>query len=114
MFSESNMHEIQNKGLQVEKVEKQIQRFETGFSAINITAAATIEKGILRCDDKEALKYAKLFDKKKKRKKLVKFVPASGAATRMFKMLFTLLEEYDGTEESYAKHFSEKGLHTPK
>jgi hypothetical protein len=108
------MHEIQNKGLQVEKVEKQIQRFETGFSAINITAAATIEKGILRCDDKEALKYAKLFDKKKKRKKLVKFVPASGAATRMFKMLFTLLEEYDGTEESYAKHFSEKGLHTPK
>ena len=113
MFTDSQILEIQNIGLQVDKVEKQIERFKTGFPNINITAPAIIGNGILRVDDKEANKFAKLFDKKKKRKKIVKFVPASGAATRMFKMLFTLLEKYDGTEASYAKLFSEKGLHTP-
>ena len=113
MFTDSQILEIQNKGLQVEKVEKQIERFKTGFSTINIIAPATLNKGILRYEEKEALKFAKLFDKKKKRRKLVKFVPASGAATRMFKMLFTLLEKYDGSNESYKKLFSEKGLHTP-
>ncbi len=113
MFTDSQILEIKNYGLQVETVEKQIERFKIGFPTINITATATIGNGIIQCDEKEALKYAKLFDKKKKRKKIVKFVPASGAATRMFKMLYTMLETYDSSEESYKKLFSNKGLHTP-
>lgn len=113
MFTDAQILEIRNYGLQLETVEKQIERFKTGFPVINITATATLGNGILSCEEKEALKYAKLFDKKKKRKKIVKFVPASGAATRMFKMLYTMLETYDGTEESYVKLFSKKGMHTP-
>ena len=113
MLTQSQISEIQNKDIAVEKVEKQLQRFATGFPPMNITAPATLGNGILCFDDKEAAKYAKLYDKKKKYKSIVKFVPASGAATRMFKMLFTILETYDGSQESYDKLFAKKGLHTP-
>ncbi|MCQ2607275.1 MAG: DUF4301 family protein [Bacteroidales bacterium] len=114
MFSESNLHEIQFHGLTLEQVEKQIKRFETGFSPMNIVAPATLECGIKHFEDDEIADFAKLYEKKKRHKKMVKFVPASGAASRMFKMLFTLLNEYDGSEESYNKFFTKTGLHTPK
>lgn len=114
MLAQSQITEIQNKDIAVERVEKQLERFTKGFPPMNITAPATLGNGILRFDAKEAAKYAKLYDKKKKYKTIVKFVPASGAATRMFKMLFTILEKYDASEESYNALFAPKGLHTPQ
>lgn len=113
MLTQSQILEIQNKDIAVERVEKQLQRFENGFPPMNITAPAVLGNGILRFDDKDAAKYAKLYDKKKKHKSIVKFVPASGAATRMFKMLFTILETYDGSQESYNALFAKKELHSP-
>jgi hypothetical protein len=113
MFTDSQLLEIQNKGLQPEEVEKQISRFEKGFSPIDITEAATPKHGIIQLQKKEAQKYIKLFDKKKKKKSLMKFTPASGAASRMFKTLFTVLEEYDGSEDSYKKLFSDNSSHSP-
>lgn len=114
MFSESNLHEIQFRGLQLEQVEKQIKRFETGFTPLNIVAPATLENGIKHYEDDEIADFAKLYDKKKRHKSIVKFVPASGAASRMFKMLFSLMNEYDGSDESYKKLFSKTGLHSAK
>ncbi|MCQ2959971.1 MAG: DUF4301 family protein [Bacteroidales bacterium] len=114
MFSESNLHEIQSRGLQAEQVEKQIKRFENGFEPMNIVAPATLEKGIKHYEEDEIADFAKLYEKKKKKKKIVKFIPASGAASRMFKMLFGLLNEYDGSEESYKNLFTKTGLHSPK
>jgi hypothetical protein len=69
MFTDSQILEIKNYGLQVETVEKQIERFKIGFPTINITATATIGNGIIQCDEKEALKYAKLLIKKRNVKK---------------------------------------------
>ncbi len=114
MFSESNLHEIQFHGLSLEQVEKQIKRFETGFSPMNIVSPATLEHGIKKYEEDEIVDFAKLYERKKRHKKVVKFVPASGAASRMFKMLFTLLNEYDGSEESYKKFFTKTGLHSPQ
>ncbi|MDR1761924.1 MAG: DUF4301 family protein [Bacteroidales bacterium] len=113
MLTPAQILEIQNKEIAIEQVEKQLQRFTTGFPPMKITAPAILGNGILHFDEKEAAKYAKLYDKKKKYKSIVKFVPASGAATRMFKMLFTILETYDGSQESYDALFTKKGLHTP-
>ena len=111
MFSEKDILEIQFRGLQLEQVEKQIKRFETGFVPLNIVAPATIEHGIKSFDKDKIEDFAKLYDKKKKHKKIVKFIPASGAASRMFKMLFGIMNEYDGSDESYQKIFSKTGLH---
>ena len=114
MFTESNLLEIQNRGLQIDQDEKQLKRFETGFLPLNIVAPTTLERGIKHFTDDEIADFAKLYDKKKKHKQIVKFIPASGAASRMFKMLFGLLNDYDGSEESYKKLFSKDGLHSAK
>ena len=105
MFSESNLHEIQFRGMTPEQIEEQLKRFETGFTPLNIVAPAILDKGIKPFDDEEIADFAKLYDKKRKKKSIVNFVPASGAASRMFKMLYGLMSDYDGSDESYKKIF---------
>ncbi len=114
MLTESNLQEIHSHGLSEEQIEKQLKRFEAGFAPLNIVAPATLEKGIKHFEDKQIADFAKKYDRKKRKKNIVKFIPASGAASRMFKMLFGLLNEYDGSEESYKKFFTQTGLHSPQ
>ncbi len=114
MFSESNLHEIQFRGMTSEQIEEQLKRFETGFTPLNIVAPAILDKGIKQFNNEDIAAFAKLYDKKKKRKSIVKFVPASGAASRMFKMLYELMNNYNGSEESFKKLFSASGMYSPK
>ena len=53
MFSDSQMLEISTYGLNIESVEKQIERFKTGFPTIHITQTATKDNGILHFDEKK-------------------------------------------------------------
>ncbi len=114
MFSESKLHEIQFRGMTSEQIEEQLKRFETGFTPLNIVAPAILDKGIKQFNNEDIAAFAKLYDKKKKRKSIVKFVPASGAASRMFKMLYELMNNYNGSEESFKKLFSASGMYSPK
>ena len=61
MFSDSQKIEIQNKGIQLERVEKQIERFKTGFAALNIIAPATYAKGILKIEESDDKKKLTVF-----------------------------------------------------
>ena len=66
---------------------EQIERFKEGFPSLNIVAAATVGRGIVRLDEKqlkEAYDYCDTAEVAGK----CKFVPASGAASRMFKDVF--------------------------
>ena len=67
--------------------EEQIRRFETGFPWLDIVAAATPEKGIQVLSEAEAKDAADYYEKASVKGKC-KFVPASGAASRMFKDMF--------------------------
>lgn len=93
-FTEKDSVQIENNGLTLAKVQSQLQMFETGLPFVNLNAAATIGHGVVRCSDSEKKHYIDYFDKKKNRISIAKFVPASGAATRMFKTLFRFIEEY--------------------
>lgn len=66
---------------------EQIERFKEGFPSLNIVAAATIGRGIVKLDDRQ-LKEAEDYCDKAKVAGKCKFVPASGAASRMFKDVF--------------------------
>lgn len=75
-----------------QKIEAQVERFKRGFSWLDIVAAATPGNGIEILDEKgqkEAADYLSAADVKGK----CKFVPASGAASRMFKDIFAGMEE---------------------
>ena len=113
-FSEKDIKQIESKGLTVESVNKQLHTFQSGLPFSNLVAAATIDNGVLRLNVSEIDKLIALFDAKKDQFDIIKFVPASGAATRMFKFLFQFLEEYDPAVEtinSYMNTRDDKSLH---
>ena len=99
-LTNKDLKHIEKKGLTPEKVERQIEIFKNGLPFSNLVAAATIGDGILRLDEAKTKKYISLFEKKKNEISVIKFVPASGAATRMFKFLFAFLDDYDPEKES--------------
>ena len=98
MFNQQDIRQIEERGSSVEEVGKQIERFRKGFPWMNIVGAATPSRGIVVLDEKgedEAIAYA---DSAKVDGK-VKFVPASGAASRMFKDIFAGLEILDSGQD---------------
>ena len=100
MFSDKDLQQIEGKGLTVDKVNQQIDTFKNGVSFLNLKEAANIDSGILKLSEEDKAVYIKQFETKTEDLAIVKFVPASGAATRMFKFLFQFLEEYDSEKES--------------
>ncbi len=99
-FTDKDIEQIKGKGLAVEKVNAQIHLFKKGVPFVNLKSAATTKKGILSLNKEEIHQYISFFDSNRDAVTMVKFVPASGAATRMFKTLFTFLKEYKPKTES--------------
>ncbi|MBQ0786717.1 MAG: DUF4301 family protein [Oceanihabitans sp.] len=99
-FTEKDIQQIKSKNLTAKKVNAQIQLFKTGVPFVNLKDAANIGNGILKFSETEKKEAIAFFEKKRNHKTMLKFVPASGAATRMFKFLFQFIQEYDGDEES--------------
>ena len=86
MLSEHLKAQIDARGISAETFETQLKNFETGFPYLTIEAAATPAKGIKVLSEDEQAKYIAAADSYAGN--VCKFVPASGAATRMFKDLF--------------------------
>ena len=92
MLSADDYKQIEQKGIKPEVVERQLKRFEQGFDYLEIVASASVRRGIFTLDDDSKSRYISLWDKcLAANPDVVKFVPASGAASRMFKDLFEFL-----------------------
>lgn len=104
MFSQQDLEQLEAKGISVAKAEQQLDYFHTGFPALDIVAPASVKHGILAPAKKEQEEYIRIWeDYLKEDHKILKFVPASGAASRMFKNLFQYLE--DGEETAFIQEF---------
>lgn len=99
-FTSEDLKQIEAKGLTVKKVEKQIGLFKTGIPFVNLKSAATIGNGIVKLTNKQKAHYINVFKNKRNQINFVKFVPASGAATRMFKFLFNFLNNFNPEQDS--------------
>lgn len=93
-FTENDIQQIEDKGLTLAQVQSQLELFETGVPFVNLSSAATINNGIVKCSETEKKHYIHYFNAKRNDISIAKFVPASGAATRMFKTLFRFIDEY--------------------
>ncbi len=100
MISTSELQSLADKGISAKKVNQQLATFKEGIPFVNLKHAAVINNGILKCTEDEISNYITIFDGAKEKLNLLKFVPASGAASRMFKALFNFLEDYDFNKES--------------
>ncbi|MBP5687729.1 MAG: DUF4301 family protein [Muribaculaceae bacterium] len=89
MLTEKDQQLIENKGITAEMIEKQIKRFESGFPQLRIHSVAKVGNGIMRLGQKDINHYIKLWRQSQQESVTIeKFVPASGAASRMFKNMF--------------------------
>ena len=99
MFTPSDLAQLQARGISEEKALKQLQSFATGFPELDIVSAASIGNGVLNPTEEEIDAYVKAWqDYLNKGHTVLKFVPASGAASRMFKDLFEYLETGERTK----------------
>lgn len=94
----NDKEQLKNLNISPEQVEKQVNQFKTGFPYSELIAPATIGNGIIRFDDTEVQELIKQFDEDKQYYDILKFIPASGAASRMFKNIYSFVEEYKGKD----------------
>jgi len=87
-------------GVSSEKLANELEIFHDGISKIVLDRPATLNDGIVPLEEAEATFYEHFFENRKAGLKLKKFVPASGAASRMFKFLSEFLNEYNPAKES--------------
>ena len=99
MFKKEDVAEIEKRGLSVELVENQIKHFEQGFPFVNLDRPASLNDGIESFTTQGAKKLFSDYDEQISGRKIMKFVPSSGAATRMFKDLFYFQENFTSSSD---------------
>ncbi|RRD91907.1 DUF4301 family protein [Bacteroides heparinolyticus] len=110
MITPQDKELLKSKGISEEQIAEQLACFKKGFPYLKLSAAASVEKGILTPDTNEQKEYLDAWEGYRQTDKVVvKFVPASGAASRMFKNLFEFLgADYNVPQTSFEKMFFEK------
>lgn len=93
MFTKEDLQQIERHGLTPEAVERQIENFRRGFPFLSVVRAASPGDGVRLVDAVRADAAVARYERAAGKLTVVKFVPASGAATRMFKELFEFVND---------------------
>ncbi len=97
-LSASDKNAIAAKGILEEQLVNQVEQFKNGFPYIDLVAAATAHDGIMHLEESDIEELIAYYSENRSAYSILKFVPASGAASRMFKHLFEFIETYKGKE----------------
>jgi len=112
MLTQEDLKQLLKKGITPETLNKQIENFKNGFPYARLTGAATTGNGITVFAADEISELETYFEEARKELEIKKFVPASGAATRMFKHLFEFREKFDGSAEAFSRFDADKGFNS--
>ncbi|WP_338407385.1 DUF4301 family protein [uncultured Flavobacterium sp.] len=107
-FSSIDFVQIYEHGIPLVNIQNQLTFFKNGIFKVVLVEAAKGFKGILKLSENDFQQKANFFDANKSTLKLKKFVPASGAASRMFQFLSTFLNEFDVENESINAYINRK------
>ena len=107
MLTQQDLKQLAQKGISEQQIETQLGQFKTGFPFLKLEAAAAIGHGIVAPDATAGRKYVETWQQYKAAgRKVVKFVPASGAASRMFKDMFAFVDaDYDKPTTDFEKKY---------
>ena len=97
MFTQKDLRQIAEKQILIDDINRQIKHFQKGFPPSNLHMTATPGKGIIVLSEGDEQHYKDIFLNNSPDFQIIRFIPASGAATRMFKSLYEALNELDGT-----------------
>lgn len=107
-FSSHDFLQILKSEIPFSEIEKQLSIYKNGVPKINLNRPAVINDGIIKLTDQEFQKFSSIFVSKKDNYKLKKFIPASGAASRMFKFLIEFLNEFEIENETINAYINRK------
>jgi nicotinamide riboside kinase len=107
-FTSYDFVSIYQKGISLATLSKQFHFLRNGVPALRLDRPATLHDGIQSLTPEEAKYHADFFDEKKRVLQLKKFVPASGAASRMFKFLLEFIHDFDIDNESINAYINRK------
>ena len=103
-FTQQDLEQLSARGISVQKAEEQLKCFQTGFPVLDIVEPAALHKGVISPSVAERKEYIAAWQQYlQEGHKVLKFVPASGAASRMFKNLFEYLD--NGVETPFIREF---------
>jgi len=112
MFTEKDLQQIKSKGINPTTIEQQVEHFKSSFPFIQLTAPATPGNGLHTFNEEKVKALQTYFDENKDDYELLKFVPASGAASRMFRHLLAFRNSFRGSEEEISKLEGETDFNT--
>ena len=99
MLSEKDLAQLSKRGITPAEINQQVDFFKSGFPWMNLEKSATIGNGIFQFSTDQLQSFIDRFDQQKSTFSILKMVPASGAATRMFKSLFEFLSTGEENKE---------------
>ena len=105
IFTESDMRQIEKEGLTVDQVLKQIDLFKRGVFPVKLNRPCTINDGIINIPEDDLKSITALHEEEACKGRMLKFVPASGAASRMFRDWYIYLEK-GGLDSGEGQKFS--------
>ncbi len=107
MLNQNDLQQIAARGITQEQVDHQLEQFKTGFPFLRLEAAASIGQGVQAPTDEERQQFIECWNRyKNEGHEIVKFVPASGAASRMFKDVFAFVDApYDAPQTAFEREF---------
>ena len=100
MLTPSDLLQLSARGIRPEEINQQVEYFKQGFPWMNLEKSATIGDGIVRFSEADLASHIERFESRRSSLNLLKMVPASGAATRMFKSLFEYISSGQPNKES--------------
>ena len=91
MIQSEDLKQLEEKGLSEKQLQEQLDCFRKGFPFLHIQSAASLYNGIQYVSDEQETEAVAAWEEYRKNHRVAKFVPASGAASRMFKDLYAFL-----------------------
>lgn len=111
-YSKEDLRCFKERNIKASKIDQQLENFKKGFQPVTLIEAATVGNGIRRIDPDQMEDLIAIYDKAKETLDVIKMVPASGSATRMFKDLYSFMEHYTGSTEEFLELIQQKGFGT--
>ena len=107
LLTEADIRQLEAAGISPDKARSQIGFLKKGVKPVRLNRPCTVGDGIIAIDEKEQGKLAALHDEAARSGRAMKFVPASGAASRMFTRWHSALAKDDFAETARAREFTE-------
>ncbi|RLB34516.1 MAG: DUF4301 domain-containing protein [Deltaproteobacteria bacterium] len=87
IFSKEDLEQIKEHGLSFEAVLRQLEQLNRPTPYLHLVRPCKIGDGIEKINPQDQQRYIEIFEQEVQKGRFLKFVPASGAATRMFRVL---------------------------